>query len=68
MDKGTDAVDVLSGRVIPLKLGMIGVVNRSQHDINTKKSLSSARQDEADFFSQQSVAHRCTLASHRWRP
>jgi hypothetical protein len=37
MDHGTDAVDVLLGRVIPVKLGIIGVVNRSQHDINNKK-------------------------------
>jgi dynamin 1-like protein len=37
MDHGTDAVDVLLGRVIPVKLGIIGVMNRSQQDINTKK-------------------------------
>lgn len=28
MDAGTDAMDVLLGRVIPVKLGIIGVVNR----------------------------------------
>lgn len=28
MDAGTDAMDVLMGRVIPVKLGLIGVVNR----------------------------------------
>lgn len=37
MDRGTDAYDVLCGRVIPVKLGIIGVVNRSQEDINKKK-------------------------------
>ena len=37
MDKGTDAVDVLSGKVIPVKLGIVGVVNRSQADINSNK-------------------------------
>jgi len=37
MDHGTDAVDVLCGRVIPVKLGIIGVINRSQADINNKK-------------------------------
>ncbi len=37
MDHGTDAMDVLCGRVIPVKLGIIGVVNRSQADINSKK-------------------------------
>ena len=30
MDQGTDAMDVLTGKVIPIKLGIIGVVNRSQ--------------------------------------
>lgn len=30
MDQGTDAMDVLTGKIIPIKLGIIGVVNRSQ--------------------------------------
>lgn len=34
---GTDAIDILCGRVIPVKLGIIGVVNRSQQDIMDKK-------------------------------
>jgi dynamin 1-like protein len=33
MDAGTDAIDILCGRVIPVKLGIIGVINRSQQDI-----------------------------------
>ena len=37
MDHGTDAMDVLCGRVVPVKLGIIGVNNRSQADINNKK-------------------------------
>ena len=37
MDAGTDAMEVLCGRVIPVKLGIIGVVNRSQADINDRK-------------------------------
>jgi hypothetical protein len=37
MDRGTDAYDVLCGRIIPIKLGIIGVVNRSQEDIQKKK-------------------------------
>ncbi|KAJ0029435.1 hypothetical protein NQD34_004432, partial [Periophthalmus magnuspinnatus] len=32
MDAGTDAMDVLMGRVIPVKLGIIGVVNRYDND------------------------------------
>jgi len=37
MDAGTDAMEVLCGRVIPVKLGIIGVVNRSQADIQDNK-------------------------------
>ena len=37
MDQGTDALDVLCGRIVPVKLGIIGVVCRSQADINSSK-------------------------------
>ena len=37
MDRGTDAYDVLCGRIVPVKLGIIGVINRSQEDIQKKK-------------------------------
>lgn len=50
MDHGTNALDILSGRVYPLKLGFIGVVNRSQQDIQGNKSLSDALQAEREFF------------------
>src|SRR5699024_7418626 len=50
MDAGTDAVDVLSGNVIPVKLGIIGCVNRSQQDIIDKKSIKNALEDEAAFL------------------
>lgn len=33
MDRGTDARNFLLGKVIPLKLGYVGVVNRSQEVI-----------------------------------
>jgi dynamin 1-like protein len=36
MDAGTDAIDILCGRVIPVKLGIIGVINRSQQDIKVR--------------------------------
>ncbi|KAL9638714.1 MAG: hypothetical protein Q9164_001387 [Protoblastenia rupestris] len=63
MDHGTNALDILSGRVYPLKLGFIGVVNRSQHDIQGNKTLSDALKDEADFFrhnpAYRNMANRC---------
>jgi replication fork clamp-binding protein CrfC len=37
MDKGTNCLDVIQGKVYPLKLGYIGVVNRSQNDIKMGK-------------------------------
>ena len=43
MDAGTDAMELLCGRVIPVKLGIIGVVNRSQADIINKKVGVSTR-------------------------
>ena len=63
MDHGTNALDILSGRVYPLKLGFIGVVNRSQQDIQGNKSLADALKDESDFFrhnpAYRNMANRC---------
>lgn len=50
MDKGTDVIDILAGRVIPLKLGYVAVVNRGQKDIDGKKSISAALEAERSFF------------------
>jgi len=53
MDAGTDAIDILCGRVIPVKLGIIGVINRSQQDINDKKDIRDAIKDEASFLQRK---------------
>uniref|UniRef100_A0A672SEJ2 Dynamin-1-like protein n=1 Tax=Sinocyclocheilus grahami TaxID=75366 RepID=A0A672SEJ2_SINGR len=60
MDAGTDAMDVLMGRVIPVKLGLIGVVNRSQLDINNKKIVADSIRDEHAFLQKKypSLANR----------
>uniref|UniRef100_A0AAY4C2Y2 Dynamin-1-like protein n=1 Tax=Denticeps clupeoides TaxID=299321 RepID=A0AAY4C2Y2_9TELE len=60
MDAGTDAMDVLMGRVIPVKLGLIGVVNRSQLDINNRKLVADAIRDEHAFLQKKypSLANR----------
>eukprot|EP00111_Clytia_hemisphaerica_P002853 TCONS_00008044-protein len=50
MDHGTDAMDILYGRVIPVKLGIIGIVNRSQLDINNKKAIKDALESEFTYF------------------
>ncbi|KAG5439814.1 hypothetical protein PCANB_000096 [Pneumocystis canis] len=63
MDHGTNALDVLLGRVYPLKLGFIGVVNRSQQDTLTNKSLKDALLFERDFFfnhpAYRNISHLC---------
>lgn len=50
MDRGTDAMSMLTGRLIQLRRGFIGVVNRSQQDINEEKDIAAARADERKFF------------------
>ena len=49
-DVGTDVVDILAGRVIPLRLGYVPVVNRGQRDIESNKAISSALEQERQFF------------------
>lgn len=53
MDAGTDAIDILCGRVIPVKLGIIGVMNRSQQDIIDKKTIEDQLKDEAAFLQRK---------------
>lgn len=50
MDQGTDVVDILAGRIIPLRLGYVPVVNRGQRDIDTKRSIANALDGEREFF------------------
>lgn len=63
MDRGTNALDILSGNVYPLKLGFIGVVNRSQQDIQDSKSLDDSLSAERLFFDNhpayRSISHKC---------
>ena len=44
MDQGTDARDILENRLLPLRRGYIGVVNRSQKDIDGRKDIKHAMQ------------------------
>ena len=50
MDDGTDVVDILAGRIIPLRLGYVPVVNRGQRDIDNKKPILAALEAEKNFF------------------
>ncbi|KAM5573253.1 hypothetical protein ABKV19_013007 [Rosa sericea] len=51
MDRGTNALDVLDGRSYRLKHPWVGIVNRSQADINTNMDMVAARRREGDYFS-----------------
>ncbi|XP_018525753.1 dynamin 3a isoform X3 [Lates calcarifer] len=50
MDEGTDAREILENRLLPLRRGYIGVVNRSQKDIDGKKDIKAALLAEEKFF------------------
>jgi dynamin 1-like protein len=50
MDQGTDVIDILAGRIIPLRYGYIPVINRGQKDIETNKRISEALAYERNFF------------------
>ena len=55
MDEGTDALDILTNKIFPLKHGFVGVVNRSQKDIDSNKDVMSALKKEKDWFNMHLV-------------
>uniref|UniRef100_A0A5B7C9S5 Putative dynamin-related protein 3A-like n=1 Tax=Davidia involucrata TaxID=16924 RepID=A0A5B7C9S5_DAVIN len=65
MDRGTDARDLLLGKVISLRLGYVGIVNRSQEDITLNRSIKEALASEENFFRSHTVynglADRCGI-------
>jgi GTPase SAR1 family protein len=62
MDKGTDAVEILEGKSYRLKFPWVGVVNRSQQDINKNVDMIAARRREREYFATtpeyKHLAHR----------
>ncbi|XP_059483198.1 dynamin isoform X5 [Neocloeon triangulifer] len=50
MDEGTDARDILENKLLPLRRGYIGVINRSQKDIDGRKDIQAALAAERKFF------------------
>ncbi|KAM0673295.1 vacuolar protein sorting-associated protein 1 [Gurleya vavrai] len=50
MDKGTDVINILSGRIIKLRFGFVPIVSRSQEDIDKNKSIKTALLEEKEFF------------------
>jgi len=66
MDDGTDAKDILENKLLPLRRGYVGIVNRSQKDIDGKKDIKAAQAAERKFFlshpSYRHIADRCGSA------
>ncbi|XP_008788712.2 dynamin-related protein 1E [Phoenix dactylifera] len=50
MDQGTNALDVLEGRSFRLQQPWVGIVNRSQADINRNVDMIAARRKEREYF------------------
>jgi len=50
MDPGTDASEILHNKVIPLRRGYIGVVNRGQRDVDADLSIQVGLRNEERFF------------------
>lgn len=50
MDEGTDAREIMENKLLPLRRGYVGVVNRSQKDIEGRKDIKAAMAAERKFF------------------
>ena len=55
MDPGTDARKILLNQEIPLKLGYVGVRNRSKQDLINKLSMAETIRKEREFFKSHPV-------------
>jgi GTP-binding protein EngB required for normal cell division len=58
MDQGTDAKKALMNEEIPLKLGYVGVKNRSKQDLVDKIPMQEAFKKEKTFFQNHPVYKR----------
>ena len=58
MDQGTDAKKALMNEEIPLKLGYVGVKNRSKQDLVDKIPMQEAFKKEKNFFLNHPVYKR----------
>ena len=63
MDAGTDARKALMNEEIPLKLGYVGVKNRSKQDLLNKLSMAETAKREREFF-KTNPAYKNLPAGH----
>lgn len=59
MDPGTDASDIIMNKIIPLRKGYIGVVNRGQLDVESDTSIREGLKKEQHFFRNHPVYGNC---------
>lgn len=50
MDEGTNALEIIRGKVYPLKLGYVPVICRSQKDIQEGQNIADALKMEEVYF------------------
>lgn len=50
MDRGSNAKEMILGKIVPLKLGYVAVKNRGQQDINDKVKVEKALNQEKEYF------------------
>lgn len=55
MDQGTDALELLQGKIYHLKLGYYGVKCRSQKQIDDNLTIKEAIEFERQFFSTHPI-------------
>ena len=56
MDRGTDARNMLLNKgEVPLRLGYVGIKNRSQEDIQKKMTVAESLKKEKMFFSTSAI-------------
>ena len=55
MDRGTNAKRMIMNQEIQLRLGFVGVKNRSQEDIQSQISVKAAMDKEMNFFSSHPI-------------
>jgi len=51
--EGDDFKALITGRSVKLKLGVIGVINRSKHHIESNCSFKDVQENERDFFQKK---------------
>ncbi|KAJ7346207.1 P-loop containing nucleoside triphosphate hydrolase protein [Mycena albidolilacea] len=67
MDIGTDVLDILRNRIIPLRLGYVPVVNRGQKDIDSSRAISFALQKERDHIRNTLPSIKASISQRHQR-